>query len=122
MSLRKRYCCIYVPCDSNNILYFELTLNDKDLKNIVLQINNEFNLDFKINKSFIDDKYGILLQDNCTKKNENFKNIISNILFISHFSNLDNYVKNNIQLLDKSNSEQILSLCYSFILTNNFKI
>ena len=123
MSLKKRYCCVYIPYDSINILYFELTLNKKNLKNIVLQINNEFNINFEICKSTINDQYGILLQDKSNKINQKFKNINYNIIFISHLSNLDNYVKNNIKLVNKSNLEQIISLCYSFILyEKNFKI
>ncbi len=118
MSLKRRYGCIYIPQDTNDILYFELTLHNKDLNNIVLQINKEFNLNFVINKSYIDDKYGILLLNNTEDVNLNInkKEIKANILFITHSANLDEYVKSSDLLKDKSNLQQILSLCLKFII------
>ena len=94
MSLKKRYSCIFIPSDkSKKPLYFELTLIDKDLNNIVSQINKEFNLNFKINNSNIDENYGILLKDNSLNEN-------SNIIYICHSANLDTFVKNNQNLTD----------------------
>ena len=121
MSLKRRYGCVYIPCESTDMLYFELTLHNKDLNNIVLQINKEFNLDFKIDKSYIDDNYGILLLNNMNKRNVNVtkKDITGNILFITHSANLDEYVKSNEMLKEYTNLQQIFSLCMKFILTKN---
>jgi len=116
MSLKRRYSCIYIPHETNNMLYFELTLHNKDLNNIVLQINKEFNLDFKIDNSYIDDNYGILLLNKTNNLNLNMDNKVNgNILFITHFANLDEYVKSNENLKNKTNLDQILSLCMNFV-------
>ena len=120
MSLKRRYGCLYIPNDTTNMLYFELTLHNKDLNNIVSQINKEFNLEFKICESFIDDNFGILLFDRTNNKNINItkKEINANILFITHSANLDEYVKTNDLLKDKTNLQQIFCLCNNFILKN----
>jgi len=101
------------------MLYFELTLHNKDLNNIVLQLNKEFNLNFVICKSYIDDKFGILLLDGTLDKNINIasEEIVGNVIFITHSSNLDEYVKRNDLLKDSTNSQQIVSLCSDFIAT-----
>jgi len=117
MSLKRRYGCLYIPCESSDMLYFELSLYNKDLNNIVSQINNEFNLNFKINKSYIDDNHGILLLNNTDNNNINITkmNINANILFITHSANLDEYVKSNEILKDKTNLQQMFSLCINFV-------
>ncbi len=119
MSLKRRYGCLYIPCELSDMLYFELSLYNKDLNNIVLQINNEFNLEFKIDKSIVDDNHGILLLNNTDSKNINItkRDINANILFITHSSNLDEYVKSNEILEDQTNLNQMFSLCIQFILT-----
>lgn len=115
MSFKKRYSCIFIPSDkAKKPLYFELTLIDKDLNNIVSQINTEFNLNFKINNSNIDENYGILLKDNSLNEN-------SNIIYICHSSNLDTFVKNSQNLTDKTYLEQMLSLFIKFIKDKNIK-
>ena len=117
MSLKRRYSCTYISHEIENMLYFELTLHNKDLNNIVLQINKEFNLDFKIDNSYIDENYGILLLNKTDNLNLNMNNIVNgNILFITHFANLDEYVKSNENLKNKTNLDQILSLCMNFII------
>jgi hypothetical protein len=119
MSLKRRYACIHIPSSTTDMLYFELTLHNKDLNNIVLQLNKEFNLNFVICKSYIDDKFGILLLDGTLDKNINIasEEIVGNVIFITHSSNLDEYVKRNDLLKDSTNSQQIVSLCSDFIAT-----
>lgn len=117
MSFKKRYSCVYIPSDSNDLFYFELTLNNKDLNNIVYHINSEFNVNFIIDKSFIDDNYGILLLNNTNTPNLKIKNkcLNANLLFITHAANLDDYVKKNDPLKDKANLDQIYCLLNEFI-------
>jgi|SaaInlStandDraft_6_1057023.scaffolds.fasta_scaffold08004_2 hypothetical protein len=118
MSLKRRYGCLYIPCELPDMLYFELSLYNKDLNNIVLQINKEFDLEFKIDKSIIDDNHGILLLNNTKSKNINItkRDINANLLFITHSANLDEYVKSNEILEDQTNLNQMFSLCIQFIL------
>ena len=109
MRLRNRYSCIYICKEKEKKpIYFELSIKDKDLNNIVSQINKEFNIDFKINNSKVDENYGILLKDNS-----------SNILYICHSANLDNFVNNNKDLLNKNNLEQMLYLFMEFVKVKN---
>ena len=117
MSFKKRYSCVYVPSDSNDLFYFELTLNNKDLNNIVYHINSEFNVNFIIDKSFINENYGILLVNHSSTQNLKIKNklIMANLLFITHAANLDDYVKKNDNLKDKTNLDQIYFLLNEFI-------
>ena len=113
MRLRNRYSCIYICKDKEKKpIYFELSVKDKDLNNIVSQINKEFDINFKINNSYADDNYGILLKDNV-------KNNDSNILYICHSANLDNFVSNNKDLLNKNNLEQMLYLFMEFVKVKN---
>lgn len=120
MSLKRRYGCIYIPHETNNMLYFELTLHNKNLNNIVLQINKEFNLDFTIDNSYIDENYGILLLNKTNNCNLNMdKKVNGNILFITHSANLDEYVKSNDFLKDKANLDQIFNLCMNFIISKD---
>ena len=118
MSLKRRYACIHIPSSTTDMLYFELTLHNKDLNNIVLQLNKEFNLKFKIEKYIIDDNHGILLLNNTKSKNINItkRDINANLLFITHSANLDEYVKSNEILEDQTNLNQMFSLCIQFIL------
>jgi len=113
MRLRNRYSCIYI-CKDKEIkpIYFELSIIDKDLNNIVSQINKEFNINFKINNSLVDENYGILLKDNVYKDD-------SNILYICHSANLDNFVDNKKDLLDKNNLEQMIYLFMEFVKVKN---
>ena len=113
MRLRNRYSCIYI-CKEKEIkpIYFELSIIDKDLNNIVSQINKEFNINFKINNSFVDENYGILLKDNKFKDD-------SNILYICHCANLDNFINNNKDLLNKNNLEQMIYLFMEFVKVKN---
>ena len=109
MRLRNRYSCIYICKEKEKKpIYFELSIKDKDLNNIVSQINKEFDISFKINNSNVDENYGILLKDNV-------KNNDSNILYICHSANLDNFVNNNKDLLNKNNLEQMLYLFMEFV-------
>jgi len=120
MSLKRRYSCIYISHEIDNMLYFELTLHNKDLNNIVLQINKEFNLDFKIDNSYIDENYGILLLNKTDNLNLNMNNIVNgNILFITHYANLDEYIKSNYTVKNKTNLDQIFSLCMNFVIAKN---
>ena len=120
MSLKRRYSCIYISHEIENMLYFELTLHNKDLNNIVLQINKEFNLDFKIDNSYIDENYGILLLNKTDNLNLNMNNIVNgNILFITHYANLDEYIKSNDNVKNKKNLDQIFSLCMNFVIGKN---
>lgn len=113
MRLRNRYSCIYICKEKGKKpIYFELSVKDKDLNNIVSQINKEFNIDFRINNSNVDENYGILLKDNV-------KNNDSNILYICHSANLDKFVDNNIDLLNKNNLEQMLYLFMEFVKVKN---
>lgn len=113
MRLRNRYSCIYIcKKKEKKPIYFELSIKDKDLNNIVSQINKEFNIEFKINNSNVDENYGILLKDNV-------KNNDSNILYICHSANLDNFINNNKDLLNKNNLEQMLYLFMEFVKVRN---
>ena len=113
MRLRNRYSCIYICREKEKKpIYFELSVKDKDLNNIVSQINKEFNIDFRINNSNVDENYGILLKDNV-------KNNDSNILYICHSANLDKFVDNNKDLLNKNNLEQMLYLFMEFVKVKN---
>jgi len=113
MRLRNRYSCIYICKEKDKKpIYFELSLKDKDINNIVSQINKEFDINFKINNSNVDENYGILLKDNV-------KNIESNILYICHSANLDNFVDNNKDLSNKNNLEQMLYLFMEFVKVKN---
>jgi len=113
MRSRNRYSCIYI-CkeEGKKPIYFELSIMDKDLNNIVSQINKEFDINFKINNSFVDENYGILLKDNVYKDD-------SNILYICHSANLDNFVDNKKDLLDKNNLEQMIYLFMEFVKVKN---
>ena len=113
MRSRNRYSCIYIcKAEDKKPIYFELSLMDKDLNNIVSQINKEFNINFKVNNSFVDENYGILLKDNVYKDD-------SNILYICHSANLDNFVDNKKDLLDKNNLEQMIYLFMEFVKVKN---
>ena len=113
MRLRNRYSCIYICKEKEKKpIYFELSIKDKDLNNIVSQINKEFDINFKINNSNVDENYGILLKDNVKNKD-------SNILYICHSANLDNFVNNNKDLLNKNNLEQMLYLFMEFFKVKN---
>jgi hypothetical protein len=113
MRLRNRYSCIYICKEKEKKpLYFELSIIDKDLNNIVSQINKEFNLDFIINTSSVDENYGILLKDDKIKED-------SNILYICHSANLDNFVENNKELHNKNNLEQMIYLFMEFVKVKN---
>ena len=101
MSFKNRYCCIYIS--NNNNLYFEINILNKNINDIISQINNELNIDFKIKDYEIDDKYGILFRD------------FNDILFICHNSNLKNHLNLNNHLNNKTNTEQILDLYNLFI-------
>lgn len=115
MSLKKRYSCIFISKEKEkNPLYFELTILDKDLNNIVSQVNKEFDLNFKISSSHVDENFGILLKDNLTYDD-------SDILYICHSANLDIYIKNKQELINKSNLEQMLSLFLKFIKDKKLK-
>ena len=113
MRLRNRYSCIYIFKEKEKKpIYFEASIIDKDLNNIVSQINKEFNINFKIVNSLIDENYGILLKDNVNKDD-------SNILFICHSANLDKFVGNNKELEKKNNLEQMIYLFMEFVKVKN---
>ena len=116
MNLNKRYCCLYLPNDSDNI-YFELLVYNKDMNDIIHRINKELKIDFKIINSYLDDNLGLLLQDNIIDiENSNISIINGNLLFICHYANLEKYVKINSHLSNKSNEDKIFDLCKNFIL------
>ncbi len=113
MRFRNRYSCIYIYREKvNKPIYFELSLIDKDLNRIISQINKEFNIDFKINKSYIDENYGILLLDNYIYE-------FSNIIYICHCANLENVISKNNNLKNKNNLEQMIYLFNEFIKFKN---
>ena len=113
MRFRNRYSCIYIFREKvNKPIYFELSLIDKDLNRIISQINKEFNIDFKINKSYIDENYGILLIDNYIYEN-------SNMLYICHCANLEKVINKNNYLKNKNNLEQMIYLFMEFIKFKN---
>ena len=120
MNLNKRYCCIYLPYNNDNI-YFELIIHNKDMNEIISNINKELNINFKIHSSYLDDHLGLLFQDDVYNKNKNIDVINGNLLFICHYANLEKYVKFNSYLNNKSNNEIILDLCRNFILFKNIK-
>ena len=105
---KKKYCCIYIPIKKSSF-YFDIILEDKDLQEVLRVLKNDLNINFRINKYFIDKKYGILLMDHLELNN-------SNKLYICHFLNLLKFVKNNFSLV---NSENLLELYNNFILNNN---
>ncbi len=105
---KKKYCCIYIPL-KDNIYYFEIILENNDLSKILNKINNEKNINFKINKYLINKKYGIIFMDNLKFKK-------SNKLFISHYYNILKYVNNKYDLINK---KKLIELYNYFLLNNN---
>lgn len=103
---KNRYCCLFSTNNINNNIYFELDLKDKNIINIIKQINIELNINFIINKSYIDDNYGILVSN----KNNKDQNI--EYLFITHCENLKKFILKNEILKDNSNKFQM----YQFLL------
>ena len=113
MRFRNRYSCIYIFNKKiKKPIYFELCLIDKNLNKIISQINKEFNIDFKINKSYIDENYGILLIDNYFYEN-------SNILYMCHCANLEKIINKKHNLKNKNNLEQMIYLLMEFIRVKN---
>jgi hypothetical protein len=85
-------------------------LIDKNLNRLISQINKEFNINFKINKSFIDENYGILLIDNYIYEH-------SNMLYICHSANLEKVIINDLK--NKNNLEKMIYLFMEFIKVKN---
>lgn len=113
MRFRNRYRCIYIFKEKiKKPIYFELRLIDKNLNRLISQINKEFNIDFKINKSYIDENYGILLIDNYIYEN-------SNMLYICHSANLEKVINKNNYLKNKNNLDQMIYLFMKFIKVKN---
>lgn len=120
MNLNKRYCCNYLPYDSEGT-YFEIIIYNKDMNEIINKINEELSINFKVDNSYLDDNLGLLLQDESGIVNNNIPMVKGNLLFICHYANLEKYVKVNSYLNDKTNNEVIFHLCKNFILFKNVK-
>ena len=60
MNLNKRYCCKYLPYDSEGT-YFEIIIYNKDMNEIISKINEELSINFKVDNSYLDDNLGLLL-------------------------------------------------------------
>ena len=111
MRFRNRYRCIYIFRERiKKPIYFELRLINKNLNRLISQINKEFNINFKINKSFIDENYGILLIDNYIYEH-------SNMLYICHSANLEKVIINDLK--NKNNLEKMIYLFMEFIKVKN---
>ena len=115
MRFRNRYSCIYIFNEKiKKPIYFELCLIDKNLNKIISEINKEFNIDFKIIKSYIHENYGIILIDNYFYE-------YSNILYMCHCANLEKVINKNNNLKNKNNLEQMIYLFMKFIKVKNIK-
>ena len=131
MNRNNRYCCLVMPCDINQECnYFEIELQVKDLKKIISEINLELDTNFIYSKAKIDEKYGIILFEENTEKNEYIyelsgKNKYGKCLLISHVANFDEFIRKNPPYYENSyilnqNStlcRNMIILCIEYILS-----
>lgn len=131
MNRNNRYCCLVMPCDiGDECNYFEIELQVKDLKKIINDINLELKTEFQYSKANIDEKYGIIIFENNSVKNEYVYQLSGQIksgkcLLISHIANFDKFIKNsppyykNNHLINHNSTlcRNMIMLCIEYILS-----
>ena len=131
MNRNNRYCCLVIPCNvDEKCNYFEIELQVKDLKKIIIDINLELNTEFIYSKAKIDEKYGIILFEDNNIKNDYIYNLsgktkYGKCLLISHVANFDQFMRKNSPYYENSyvlsqNStlcKNMIVLCIEYILS-----
>lgn len=131
MNRNNRYCCLVMPCNiEEECNYFEIELQVKDLKKIISDINLELKTNFEYSKSNINEKFGIMIFEENSIKNEYIyqltgKSKYGKCLLISHFANFDDYIKRyspyykNNELINHNSTlcKNMIVLCTDYILS-----